>query len=300
MSSFLEGFHPFISNRCRYIYIRYKKLRRHRGLRHSRDRLLHAFPARIAKFSPQSPFRPLPVRLSFCHLSFACLRETEQPLPPVLSAPHANPALPPQQPQRPRQRRTIHGKARAQPFLIGLFSRSQRGKQAELRDFESCLPQLLVIDPRYDSSDASQVLTRAGQVKQCCCRLLFTRLWSHSICIYILCSFCQAKIALLHWSETPEEHTLHDSQFVSSMIPGGWSGNPEVTILLVLTSGSKLTCFSARGRYSSRVLIVFEKRKAGAVLRSFRWDRHFPPARFIFFRPTINNEALAQHSRNRR
>jgi len=25
--------------------------------------------------------------------------------------------------------------------------------------------------------------------------------------------FCQAKTALLHWSETPEEYTLHDSQF---------------------------------------------------------------------------------------
>src|SRR5216684_430786 len=204
MSSFLEGFHPFISNRCRYIYIRYKKLRRHRGLRHSRDRLLHAFPARIAKFSPQSPFRPLPVRLSFCHLSFACLRETEQPLPPVLSAPHANPALPPQQPQRPRQRRTIHGKARAQPFLIGLFSRSQRGKQAELRDFESCLPQLLVIDPRYDSSDASQVLTRAGQVKECCCRLLFKCLCSHSICIYILCPFVKPGLRSFIGAELPK------------------------------------------------------------------------------------------------
>jgi hypothetical protein len=49
--------------------------------------------------------------------------------------------------------------------LIGLPSRSQRGKQAELRDFESCLPQLLVIDPRYDSSNAPQVLARAGQIK---------------------------------------------------------------------------------------------------------------------------------------
>src|SRR5260370_6757429 len=189
MSSFLEGFNPLKSNRCIYIYIGYKDLRLHRSFRHSRDRLLHAFPARVAKFLPQSPFRPLPVRLSLCHLSLACRRETGQALPPVLSAPHANPALPPQQPQRPRQRRTIHGKARAQPFLISLFSRSQRGKQAELRDFESCLPQLLVIDPRYDSSDASQVLTRAGQVKECCCRLLVKGLCSHGICIYILCPF---------------------------------------------------------------------------------------------------------------
>ena len=165
MGSFLEGINPFRSNRCIYIYIRYKNLRGHRGLSNSRDRLLHAFPARIAKFSPQSLFRPLPVRLSLCHLSLACQRETEQALPPVLSPSHANPALPPQQPQRPRHRRTIHGKARAQLFLIGLSSRSQRGQQAELRDFESCLPQLLVIDPRYDSSNTPQVLARAGQIK---------------------------------------------------------------------------------------------------------------------------------------
>ncbi|SRR6266851_7501639 len=228
MGSFLEGFNPFKFNRCICIYIRYKTLRRYRGLCNSRDRALHAFPARFAKFLPQSPFCPLPVRLSLCHLSLACLRETEQALPPVLSPPHANPALPPQRPQRPRQRRTIHGKARAQPFLIGLSSRSQRGKQAELRDFESCLPQLLVIDPRYDSSDASQVLTRAGQVKQCCCRLLFKRLGFHSRCVYILCSLCQARIALLHSSETPEECTPRDSQCVSSMIPEEWSATRKL------------------------------------------------------------------------
>src|SRR6266481_10102430 len=184
-----------------YIHLYWlQKLRRHRGLCNSRDRLLHAFPARVAKFSPQSLFGPLPVPLTLCHLSLACLRETEQALPPVLSAPHANPSLSPQQLQRPRQRRTIHGKARAQPFLIGLFSRSQRGKQAELRDFESCLPQLLVIDPRYDSSGASQILTRTGKVKQLCCKLPLKRLFSHSRCIYILLPICQARIALRHWS----------------------------------------------------------------------------------------------------
>ena len=115
----------------------YQNLRRDRGLCHSRDRLPHAFPTLVAKFFPQSLFRPLPVTLSLGQLSLASLRETEQTLPPVLSAPHANPALPPQHPQRPRQRRAIHGKARAQLLLIGLSSRSQRGKQAELGDFES-------------------------------------------------------------------------------------------------------------------------------------------------------------------
>ena len=154
------------------MYYRYKKLCCHRGLYNSRDRLLHAFPTRIAKFSPQSLFRLLPERLSLCHCQLASLRETEQALPSVLSALHANPTLLHQQPQRPSQRRTVHGKARAQPLLIGLSSRSERGKQAELRDFESCLPQFLVIDPRYDSSDAPQVLTRAGQIKQRCRLLL--------------------------------------------------------------------------------------------------------------------------------
>src|SRR5260370_24695242 len=122
MSSFLEGFNPLKSNRCIYIYIGYKDLRRHRGFRHSRDRLLHAFPARVAKFLPQSPFRPLPVRLSLCHLSLACRRETEQALPPVLSAPHTNTPLPPQPTPRPRQSRTIHGKPRRRPLLFSRFS----------------------------------------------------------------------------------------------------------------------------------------------------------------------------------
>src|SRR6266566_3690105 len=117
--SFLEGLNSLNNTRCIYIHSGYKNLRFHRCLCNSRDRLPHVFPTLVAKFSPQSLFRPLPVRLSFCHLSLACLRETEQTLPPVLSAPHANPSLSPQQPQRPRQRRTIHGKARAQPFLIG-------------------------------------------------------------------------------------------------------------------------------------------------------------------------------------
>src|SRR5882724_9133197 len=188
MGSFWKVLIPSIT-RSIYIYTRYKKLRRHRSLCDSRDCLLHAFPTLVAQFSPQSLFRPLPVPLSLCHFSLASLRKTEQALPSVLSAPYANPTLPQQQPQRPRQRRTIHGKARAQTLLIGLFRRSQGGKQAELRDFESCLPQFLVIDPRYDSSDAPQVLTRAGQVKKCCCRLLFKCRWSHSTCIYICSSY---------------------------------------------------------------------------------------------------------------
>src|SRR5437868_5818364 len=93
---------PIPSTRCIYIYSGYKKLRRHRGLCNSRDRLLHALPTLVAQFSPQSLFCPLPVRLSLCHFSLASLRETEQTLSPVLSPPHANPTLLQQQPQRPR------------------------------------------------------------------------------------------------------------------------------------------------------------------------------------------------------
>jgi hypothetical protein len=135
---------------------------RHGGFRHSRYRLFHALPVRIPKRLPQSMFRQLPVRLSLRHLSLACPRETKQALAPVLSKPDVNPALLPQQPQRPCQCRTIHGKARAQPFLIGLSSRSQCCEQTELGDLESSLSQLLVVNPRYDPSDASQILTRAG------------------------------------------------------------------------------------------------------------------------------------------
>jgi hypothetical protein len=166
-----------------------QKLRHHGRLCNSRDRLLHAFPARVAKFSPQSLFRLLPVPLSPRQLSLACLRETEQALPPVLSAPDANPALPLQQPQRPRQRRTIHGKARAQPFLIGLFGGSQRGKQAELRDLKACLSQFLVVNPRYDPGEAAQILTGAGQLKKCIRGSLSKGLPVHIICIYI-CYVC--------------------------------------------------------------------------------------------------------------
>src|SRR5229473_5463801 len=176
----------------------YEPLRPHPSFRHSRDRLLHAFPARVAKFLPQSPFRPLPARLGLCHLSLACPREMEQALPPVLSVPHANPALPPQQPQRPRQSRTIHGKAGAQPLLISLSHRGQRGQQTELRDLKTCPSQFLVVNPRYDPAEAAKVLTRAWQLKECIRRLLSKSLPVHIICIYI-CYACVSN-KIFAWS----------------------------------------------------------------------------------------------------
>jgi hypothetical protein len=86
-------------------------------------------------------FRRLPVRLGLRHLPPARLRETEQALPLVFSGSDTDPTLLLQQPQRLRQCRAIHTKARAQPFLIGLSGRRKRSEQTELRNFESCVVQ---------------------------------------------------------------------------------------------------------------------------------------------------------------
>ncbi len=56
-------------------------------------------------------------------------------------------------------------------------------------DLESSLSQLLVIDSRYNTSEASQVLTRAGQLKQRSCRLFFKPFSFHGVCICILPQF---------------------------------------------------------------------------------------------------------------
>jgi hypothetical protein len=56
-------------------------------------------------------------------------------------------------------------------FLISLSRRSQRSEQTELRDLESRLSQLLIINPRYHPGEPAQVLTRAGQLEKCIHRL---------------------------------------------------------------------------------------------------------------------------------
>src|SRR5216683_3697280 len=166
-----------------------EQLRLHSGFGHAKYRVFHILPARVAELFPQSPLRPLPVRLSDSHLSLACSSQAEQPLPPVSSAPGANPALFPQSPHGSRQSRTIHGKAGAQALLINLSRLGQRGEQTELRDLKTCPPQFRVVNPRHDPAEAAQVLTRAWQLKKRVCRLLLKSLPVHIICIYI-CYVC--------------------------------------------------------------------------------------------------------------
>ncbi len=150
-----------------------EQLRLHSGFGHAKYRLFHILPARVAELFPQSPLRPLPVRLSDSHLSLACSSQAEQPLPPVSSAPGANPALFPQSPHGSRQSRTIHGKAGAQALLINLSRLGQRGEQTELRDLKTCPPQFRVVNPRHDSAEAAKVLTRAWQLKKYECQIGF-------------------------------------------------------------------------------------------------------------------------------
>jgi hypothetical protein len=167
----------------------YRQSRPHPCFRYSGYCLFYIFPARIPEFFPQPPLRPLPVGLSHLQLSFASPRQAEQALPPVLSAHGANPALFPQQPQRSRQSRTVHSKAGAQPLLISLSHRDQRGEQTELRDLKTCPSKFLVVNPRYDPAEAAKVLTRAWQLKKCICRLLSKSSPVHIMCIYI-CYAC--------------------------------------------------------------------------------------------------------------
>jgi len=176
----------------------YEHLRPYPGFRHLRYRLSHILPARITEFFPQPLFRPLPVWLRHRDLSPACSGQGKQPLPPVLSAPGANPALFPQKPQRSRQCRTIHGKAGAQPLLIGLSHRGEGGEQAELRDLKTCASQFLVVNPRYHPAEATKVLTRARQREKCLHRLLSKSLRAHSICIYICYGCVSSKSPLGH------------------------------------------------------------------------------------------------------
>jgi hypothetical protein len=182
-----------------YIHLNgYEQLHPYSGFRHSKYRLFHVLPARIPEFFPQPPFRLLPVRLSYRHLSPACPRQAKQALPPVLPAPSANPALFPQEPQRSRQCRTIHGKSGAQTLLISLSHRGECGEQTELRDFKTCPSQFLVVNSRYDPAEAAKVLTRAWQLKKCICRLLCKNSCAHCICIYI-CRVC-ASNEIFAWS----------------------------------------------------------------------------------------------------
>src|SRR5260370_274538 len=98
-----------------------------------------------------------------------------------------DPALPAQQGQSASERCAIHGKACAQRLLVGLAGYGERGQQAKLGDFDSSLAKLPVINARYDPSEATQVLTRTGQLKKCVRRPPCKSFLLHSRCIYILC-----------------------------------------------------------------------------------------------------------------
>ena len=162
---------------------------RHRGFRDPPYGLFHALPARIPKFLPQPMFCLLPVWLGRRQLSLSSPRQAKQALPPVFSTLDANPRFLPEKAQRPCQCRTIHREAGTQQFLVSLSGRRQRRQQPELSDLNTRLSQFLVINPRYDSRKAPQVLARTGQRKKCVCGLLSKSFGSHLSCIYIF-SFC--------------------------------------------------------------------------------------------------------------
>ncbi len=171
-------------------------------------------------------FRPLPVWLSRRQLSLACPRQTKQAFPPVFSTSDANPPLLPDKAQRPCQCRTVHREAGTQPFLISLSSRCQCREQTELRDLQTCLSQLLVIDPRYDPREAAQVLTRTGQFKKRVCGLASKGFLFHIRCIYILCPRLSSGIlppsglAATHVSNSRHLDTI-PRPLLTPRLPGG-------------------------------------------------------------------------------
>src|SRR2546430_8151233 len=107
------------------------------------------------------------MRLAHRHTLPAALRQTKQTLAPGLSLPYTNQTLLSEQPKRPRQRRAIHRKTRAQPLLIGLANLCQRCQQTELCDLQARFSQFLVVDPRYHPGEPAQVLTCARQLEKC-------------------------------------------------------------------------------------------------------------------------------------
>lgn len=165
----------------------YTKSRFHCCFGHSRYRFFHALPAGSSKFLPKSLLRQLPMWLSLRHLPLARSSQAKQPLAPVITTLDPNPTLLTQQAQRARQRGAIHGEARAQSFLIGLSGLGQGREEAELRDLQSCLSQLLVINPRDYTGEPAQVLARAGQWEECIRGLLSKHNHFHTVCIYIYC-----------------------------------------------------------------------------------------------------------------
>jgi len=139
-----------------------------------------------AKGFPQASFGRPPMWLSVLDLPLARFRQAKDPFAPVFPRPDMNPALLAQQGQRARKSRAVHGKSRTQRFLVGFAHDRERGQQTELGDFDSSLAKFLVINPRYDPAQATQVLTRAGQLKKRVGGPFLKSFFLHIICIYIL------------------------------------------------------------------------------------------------------------------
>jgi NADPH:quinone reductase len=171
------------------MYMHLSRLQKALGLdaafRYERHGLLHLFPSGFPKFVPQFGFGEIPVWFGFRNFSLARRRQTKEALSSVFSLLDANPALLPHPLQGPRQRRTVHYEAFAQPFLIHLAGYSQCREESELCNLEARLLQFLVINPRYDPRCAAKVLASARQVKERFGGGWFRCLSSHSICIYI-------------------------------------------------------------------------------------------------------------------
>src|SRR5262249_44593392 len=134
---------------------------------------------RIPELFPEPPFGVLPMRLSQRDLPLAGRAKSENPLSSVVAAPDLDPTLPPQQGQRPRQRRAVHGKARAQELLIAFAHFREGSEQSKLGDLYPGLPQFLVVNPRHDTSGAPKVLAGAGQREKFLNFVADSRVFSH-------------------------------------------------------------------------------------------------------------------------
>src|SRR6202158_1192582 len=150
-----------------YIHLLWvQTLRLCRRARDSCNGGLHLLPIHGAQRFPQAMFRRLPMWLSRRDLLLPRFRQAKHSLPLVFSRPDVDPPLLAQQGQRTCKRRAVHGKAGTQRFLVGLADNSEGGEQAELGDFDSGLPELLVVNAGHESGDAPKVLTRARESKE--------------------------------------------------------------------------------------------------------------------------------------
>ena len=117
-------------------------------------------------------FRRLPMRLGQRNLPLPCFRQAKQQFALIFSALDMNPAILAQYGQGTCERRTVHGKAGAQRFLVDLARDRKRGEQSVLGDLDSSLAEFLVIDTRDEPRYATKILTCAGESKERVCRMI--------------------------------------------------------------------------------------------------------------------------------